>query len=81
MKRLASLLLLVALTGTGCLGTRNLEAPLPPPPPAEPAPPPVLPGQVNENNVSQIIEAMNAELDYAARESTVAPAPAPLPHE
>jgi hypothetical protein len=81
MKRIACLLLGIALTGTGCLNVQNV----PPPPPATPVappPPPVLPGQVTEGNAAQVLQALNDELDRAAGETTAGPAtppPAPPP--
>jgi hypothetical protein len=81
MKRIACLLLGLALTGTGCLGVQNLEPQPPTPAPAPPPPPPVLPGQVTEANAPQVLQALSDEIDRAAAEPPVTPAvaPAPLP--
>jgi hypothetical protein len=80
MKRIACLLLVVALSGTGCLGVQNVQAPaLPPPPPVSPPPPPVLAGQVTESNAAQILQALNDEISHAATEQPVSGAPAVPP--
>jgi hypothetical protein len=81
MKRIACLLLGVALTGTGCLNVQNV-APPPPPPPVAPPPPPVLPGQVSDANAGQVLQALSDELDRAAGQAPAGPAtppPAPPP--
>jgi hypothetical protein len=81
MKRIACLLLGVALTGTGCLGVQNVPPP-PPPPPVAPPPAPVLPGQVTDANAPQVFQALSDELDRAASEGPARPAtppPAPPP--
>jgi hypothetical protein len=80
MKRFACLLLVAALSGTGCLGVQNVEAPpLPPPPPVVPPPPPVLPGQVTESNAAQVFQALNDEVNRAATEQPAPWAPPPAP--
>jgi hypothetical protein len=80
MKRIACLLLGVALAGSGCLGVQKLDPPpLPPPAPVVPPPPPVLAGQATEANAQQVLQALNAELDWAAAEKPAAPAPVSSP--
>jgi hypothetical protein len=73
MKKLASLILLAALTLTGCVGMPGLgwhtePEPLPPPAPKEPPPPPiVLPEQVTQQNTANVLQGLKAELDYDSR--------------
>jgi hypothetical protein len=72
MKPLRWLLLVLVLSGPGCLGLPKLvwEQPAAPAKPAvevPPPPPPVVrPDEVNENNYVQKTEALREELDYAA---------------
>jgi hypothetical protein len=83
MKRVACLLMGIALTGSGCLGVQNVQPPpTPPPAPVAPPPPPVLPGQVTEANAPQVVKSLSDELDRAAVEGPAVPAappPAPPP--
>jgi hypothetical protein len=80
MKRIACLLVMVALAGTGCVNMQSADTmPQLPPPPAEPAAPPVLAAQVNDGNAADVAQSLNDELDRSANESSTTPEPAP-PH-
>jgi hypothetical protein len=78
MKRIACLLLGVALAGTGCLNVQNLEVQPAAPAPAPPPPPPVMPGQITEANAPEVLQALTEELDRAATEP-VTPGVPPAP--
>jgi hypothetical protein len=87
MMRKGCLLLMLALVGPGCLSSGSHVAKeskqaqpvqmtiAPPPPP--PAPPSVTADQVNESNVSDVIQAMSREMDYDATIRQPAAPPAP----
>lgn len=79
MKRIACLLLGVAVAATGCLGVQNLDAPPPLPAPAPPPPPPVMPGQVTEANTAEVVQALSDELDRAAAEPAATTGVPPAP--
>jgi hypothetical protein len=65
MKRVACLLLLTALTGTGCIALPGWKdtAPTAPQGPLPP-PPAVLPDEVNDANAHDKARALLAEIDH-----------------
>jgi hypothetical protein len=77
MKRIGRLILLAALAGSGCMTLPPLWTDAKPEQPdvvetAETTPPPpVLPEQVNEANAREMLNALRAELDYAASKPAV----------
>jgi hypothetical protein len=68
------LLLTLLLTGAGCLKLPSLVWEAKPPVKKEvekPPPAPVVPEEISEGNAGQMIDALQAELDYAANERPV----------
>jgi|GEM_PF-5837375 hypothetical protein len=86
MMRKGCLLLMLALVGPGCLSSgsqvakEKQQAPpvqmIPAPPPPPPPPPAVTADQVNESNVTDVIQAMTREMDYDATIRQPAASPA-----
>lgn len=69
MMRKACLLLVLAVSGAGCLSSgSHVETESRRMPPVRmadaPPPPPVTADQVNENNVADVTQALSKEMDY-----------------
>lgn len=78
MMRKECLLLVLALTGPGCLssGTHGEAKSQPPPLQMREAPPPptITADQVNEANAASIPQALGREMDFEANQLSAAPA-------